>query len=56
MDYAKDYQGAFNQPASSFGGYGHDALTLVHKAIEAGKSAEPRPSGTTWRRSGGSWG
>jgi branched-chain amino acid transport system substrate-binding protein len=42
MDYAKDYQAAFNQPASSFGGYGYDALTLVQKAIEAGKSAAPQ--------------
>jgi branched-chain amino acid transport system substrate-binding protein len=42
LAYAKDYEAAFGQPVSSFGGYGYDALLLVKQAIEAGKSAEPK--------------
>ncbi|NCC25209.1 MAG: ABC transporter substrate-binding protein [Deltaproteobacteria bacterium] len=39
--YAADYEIRFKQPVSSFGGYAHDALLLVAKAIEMGQSAEP---------------
>jgi len=42
LAYAKDYEAAFKQPVSSFGGYGYDALLLVKQAIEAGNSAEPQ--------------
>jgi branched-chain amino acid transport system substrate-binding protein len=40
-DYRDKYQKKYNVPVSSFGGYGFDALTLVLKAIEMGKSAKP---------------
>ncbi|KUG29289.1 branched-chain amino acid abc transporter, amino acid-binding protein [hydrocarbon metagenome] len=42
LAYAKDYEAAFGQPVSSFGGYGYDAFYLVKQAIEAGNSADPQ--------------
>jgi len=42
LAYAKDYEAAFKQPVSSFGGYGYDAFYLAKQAIEAGNSAEPQ--------------
>ena len=41
LEYAKEYQGKFNAPVSSFGGYAYDAIMLTAKAIENGKSAKP---------------
>ena len=41
IEYIKEYESKFNTPVSSFGGYGYDALLLVLKAIEMGKSADP---------------
>lgn len=42
LDYIKSYEGKYNAPVSTFGGYAYDALNLVVNAIETGKSAEPK--------------
>ena len=42
LDYIKDYEGKYNAPVSTFGGYAYDALNLVVNAIKTGKSAEPK--------------
>lgn len=39
--YVANYTKAFNAPISSFGGYAHDAFTLVAEAIAKGGSAKP---------------
>jgi branched-chain amino acid transport system substrate-binding protein len=39
--YVKDYENKFKAPVSTFGGHAWDALMLVVKAIEAGKSDKP---------------
>ncbi len=41
LSYIKQYSEAFKVPPSAFGGYGHDALMLVVKAITDAASAEP---------------
>ncbi len=41
LDYAAQYQAKYKAPVSSFGGYAWDALMLVVKAVEMGKSARP---------------
>ncbi len=42
VKYAKEYQDKYNIPVSSFGGYAYDAFMLAVKAIEDGKSADPK--------------
>lgn len=42
LDYIKDYEGKYNAPVSTFGGYAFDALNLVVNAIKTAKSAEPK--------------
>lgn len=42
MDYIKDYEGKYNAPVSTFGGYAFDALNLIVNAINTAKSAEPK--------------
>jgi len=42
LDYTKQYTEKFNQPVSTFGGHGWDGVMLLAKAIEMGKSAEPK--------------
>ncbi len=42
LDYIKDYEGKYNAPVSTFGGYAYDALNLIVNAIETSKSAEPK--------------
>jgi branched-chain amino acid transport system substrate-binding protein len=42
VKYAKEYQDKFKAPVSTFGGHGYDAFMLVVKAIEDGKSADPK--------------
>jgi len=42
LDYIKDYEGKYNAPVSTFGGYAYDALHLIVHAIETAKSAEPK--------------
>ena len=39
--YVKDYETKFKSPVSTFGGHAWDALMLVVKAIEMGKSDKP---------------
>ncbi len=41
MAYTADYQGKYKSPVSTFGGHGWDALRLICKAIENGKSDKP---------------
>ncbi len=40
-NYRKEYEARFKIPVSSFGGYAHDAIMMIVKAIETGKSAKP---------------
>ena len=40
--YKKAYEAAYNQPVSTFGGYGFDGIQLVVEAIQKAKSAEPQ--------------
>jgi branched-chain amino acid transport system substrate-binding protein len=40
--YATDYEAAFSRPVSAFGGYAHDALLLIARAVKAGSSADPK--------------
>ena len=40
--YKKAYEAAYNQPVSTFGGYGFDGIQLVVQAIEKAKSAAPQ--------------
>lgn len=40
--YVANYQKTYGIPASSFGGYAHDAFMLVAEAINKGKSAQPQ--------------
>jgi branched-chain amino acid transport system substrate-binding protein len=42
LDYIKDYEGKYNSPVSTFGGYAYDALHLVVDAIKKADSAEPK--------------
>jgi len=42
LEYTKQYGEKFNQPVSTFGGHGWDGVMLIAKAIEMGKSAEPK--------------
>ncbi|MCE5194067.1 MAG: ABC transporter substrate-binding protein [Nitrospiraceae bacterium] len=39
--YVKDYESKYKSPISAFGGHAWDALMLVVKAIETGKSVNP---------------
>jgi branched-chain amino acid transport system substrate-binding protein len=39
--YVANYTKTFNAPVSSFGGYAHDAFTLVMEAVAKGGSAKP---------------
>ncbi|HXX56609.1 MAG TPA: ABC transporter substrate-binding protein [Thermodesulfovibrionales bacterium] len=41
LKYIKDYESRYKAPVSSFGAYAGDALTLVTKAVETGKSSNP---------------
>lgn len=36
MAYKKDYEAKFNEPASTFGGHGYDAITILAAAIKEG--------------------
>ncbi len=36
MAYKKDYEAKFNEPASTFGGHGYDAITILAAAIAEG--------------------
>ncbi len=36
MAYKKDYEARFNEPASTFGGHGYDAITILAAAIAEG--------------------
>ncbi len=42
MEYIKDYEGKYNAPVSTFGGYAYDALNLIVNAINTAKSAKPK--------------
>lgn len=42
LDYIKDYEGKYNAPVSTFGGYAYDALNLVINAIRTANSSEPK--------------
>ncbi len=35
LKYKKDYEAKFNEPASTFGGHGYDAIMILAKAIES---------------------
>jgi branched-chain amino acid transport system substrate-binding protein len=39
--YARDYEGQFQQPVSTFGGHAWDAIMLLARAIRDARSAEP---------------
>jgi len=41
VKYIKDYETKFKSPISTFGGHAWDAIMLVVKAIEMGRSAKP---------------
>jgi len=54
MDYVKSYTAKYNEPLSSFGGHGWDALQLVVDALSA--VGDDRPQyGTTSRRNRDLW-
>lgn len=36
MEYKKNYESRFNEPASTFGGHGYDAITILAAAIAVG--------------------
>jgi len=36
MTYKKNYEAKFNEPASTFGGHGYDAITILAAAIAEG--------------------
>lgn len=41
MEYKKNYEAKFNEPASTFGGHGYDAITILAAAVaEAGNDRE----------------
>lgn len=42
LDYIKDYEGKYNAPVSTFGGYAYDALNLVVEGIKKAESTEPK--------------
>ena len=42
LDYIKDYEGKYNSPVSTFGGYAYDALNLIVQGIKKAESAEPK--------------
>ncbi|WP_072679381.1 ABC transporter substrate-binding protein [Arcobacter sp. LA11] len=42
MDYIKEYEGKYNAPVSTFGGYAYDALNLIVDAMKKANSAEPK--------------
>jgi branched-chain amino acid transport system substrate-binding protein len=42
MAYKTSYEGKFNQPPSTFGGYAHDALLLLVDAIKRAGKADPQ--------------
>jgi len=42
LDYIKDYEGKYNAPVSTFGGYAYDALNLVVEGIKKANSTEPK--------------
>jgi branched-chain amino acid transport system substrate-binding protein len=39
--YAEEYQAAYNEPVSTFGGYAHDGFAILADAIARAGSAEP---------------
>jgi branched-chain amino acid transport system substrate-binding protein len=40
LDYKKAYESKYNEEASTFGGFAHDAIILIQKAIEKAGSTE----------------
>lgn len=42
MNYIKDYEGKYNSPVSTFGGYAYDALNLIVQGIKKAESSEPK--------------
>jgi len=42
LDYIKDYEGKYNAPVSTFGGYAFDALNLIVNAMNSAKSSDPK--------------
>ncbi len=41
LNYIKEYEGKYNIPVSTFGGYAYDALNLLIEAIKTAKSVDP---------------
>jgi len=42
QQYIKDYEGKYNSPVSTFGGYAYDALNIIVNAMNKAGSAEPK--------------
>ena len=42
LDYIKDYEGKYNAPVSTFGGYAYDALNLIVDGMKKANSSEPK--------------
>lgn len=42
LQYIKDYEGKYNIPVSTFGGYAYDALNLIVNAIKSANSSKPK--------------
>lgn len=42
LSYIKDYEGKYNAPVSTFGGYAYDALNLLTNAIIKANSSDPK--------------
>lgn len=42
LNYIKDYEGKYNSPVSTFGGYAYDALNLVVDAMKKSNSSNPK--------------
>ncbi len=42
LQYIKDYEGKYNSPVSTFGGYAYDALNIIVNAMNKANSAEPK--------------
>lgn len=42
LNYVKDYEGKYNTPTSTFGGYAYDALYIIVNAIKRAESDNPK--------------